>query len=121
MVEQEKNIMIDDKRLYEGMYVLRASLSDEARDKALKKIEEGIAEQGGEILKTHDQGRKRLAYEICRQREGYYYLLYFKVRPAAIEHLQSAYHLMDDLLRFINLRATEVKETIEFKPVGEQS
>ena len=113
-------MMTDETRLYEGMYVLRASLSDEARTKALKKIEDDITEQGGEILKMHDQGRQRLAYEIRRQREGYYYLFYFKVRPAAIEQLQSAYHLMEDLLRFITLQATEVKETLEFKPVGDQ-
>lgn len=111
--------MNPDQNLYEGMYILRASLSDDARDKAVKKIEEDIKEHGGELVKLMDRGRQRLAYDIAGQREGYYYLMYFKVPPAAIESMQRAYHLMEDLLRFMTLRTEEVPETVEFKPVGE--
>ena len=65
------------KNLYEGMYILSATLSDDARNKALDRIQNGITSRGGEILKIHAQGRKRLAYEIDGHREGYYYIIYF--------------------------------------------
>ena len=61
--------------LYEGMYILSATLSDEARQKALEKITTGITGRGGEIQKVFDQGRKKLAYEINEKREGHYFLL----------------------------------------------
>ena len=106
--------------LYEGMYILSATLSDEARKKALEKILTGITEQGGEILKVHEQGRKRLAYPIENHREGYYYLLYFNVKPSAISDLWQQYHLNEDLVRFITLRTEQVVEKIEFKSLIEQ-
>lgn len=103
--------------LYEGMYVVRATLSEDARQKALEKIQSGITHHGGEIVKIHDQGRRRLAYEIDGHREGYYYLLYFKVRPSAIAELWHEYHLNEDLVRFITLRTDKVLEKIEFKSI----
>jgi len=103
------------QNLYEGMYVIRATLSEDARAKALEKIQNGITQHGGEILKVHDQGRRRLAYEINGHREGYYYLLYFKVKPAAISELWQEYHLNEDLVRFITLTTDKVLEKIEFK------
>ncbi|MBS0654008.1 MAG: 30S ribosomal protein S6 [Verrucomicrobia bacterium] len=101
--------------LYEGMYILSATLSDDARQKALDKITSSIEGRGGEIHKTFDQGRKKLAYEINGRREGYYYLLYFSVPTAVMTEMWKEYHLNEDLLRFMTLRAEKVPEKIEFK------
>lgn len=106
--------------LYEGMYIISATLSDDARQKALEKIKKGITERGGEILKIHEQGRRRLAYEIEGHREGHYYIIYFNVKPAAISELWQEYHLHEDLIRFITMRAEKVMDKIEFKVLEEQ-
>lgn len=111
---------LNNKNLYEGMYIISATLSDDARNKALDKIQKGITERDGAILKIHDQGRKRLAYEIGGHREGYYYLMYFEVNPAAINELWHEYHLNEDLVRFVTLRADKVLDKIEFKQIEEQ-
>lgn len=110
----------EQPNLYEGMYIISATLSDDARNKILDRIKAGIAQFGGEIKKIHEQGRKRLAYDIQRQREGYYYLIYFSVNPSAISKLWHDYHLTEGLLRFITLRTEEVMEKIEFKSLVEQ-
>lgn len=110
----------DKQHLYEGMYIISASLSDDARNKAFQKIQTGITQRGGEILKIHDQGRRRLAYEIDGHREGYYYIIYFNLKPSAIAELWQEYHLNEDLVRFITLRADKVMEKIEFKALEEQ-
>jgi len=102
------------------MYVIKATLSEEARQKALDKILTGITSRGGEIKKIHDQGRRRLAYEIDGHREGYYYLIYFTVSPGAIGELWQEYHLNEDLIRYITLRADDVMEKIEFKALIEE-
>lgn len=106
--------------LYEGMYIVSAVLSDDARNKTLDKIQEGITSRGGEIVKIHNQGRRRLAYEIEGHREGYYYLIYFNSKPAAISDLWQEYHLNEDLIRFITLRADKVMDKIEFKTIEDQ-
>lgn len=111
--------MQEQKHLYEGMYILNATLSEEARKRALERITAGIADRGGEIHKVHDQGRKKLAYEIRGSREGYYFLLYFSAPTNALADLWREYHLNEDLLRFLTLKTEEVKETIEFKKLPE--
>jgi len=109
----------EKKNLYEGMYILSATLSEDARNKALDRIQAGITNHEGEIVKIHNQGRKRLAYEIDGHREGYYYIIYFNVKPSAINELWHEYHLNEDLVRFLTLRAEQVMDKIEFKSLVE--
>lgn len=106
---------------YEGMYILSATLSDDSRKKALDKIIDGIAEKGGSLEQTHDLGRRKLAYEIKKKREGHYYVLFFKAPTMVIKELWKEYHLHEDLLRFVTMRIEEVPATIEFKPLKVQS
>jgi small subunit ribosomal protein S6 len=108
------------RQLYEGMYILSAQLSDEARQKALARIENGITSRGGEVKKQHEWGKKRLAYNIEGHREGYYYILYFDIAAEQLSELWAEYHLNEDLVRFMTLCADEVLETIEFKSLAEQ-
>ena len=108
------------KQLYEGMYILSTTLSDEARQKALEKITAGITDRGGVMEKLHDQGRRKLAYEINGRREGHYYVLYFTAPSTIMKDLWRDYHLNEDLVRFITLRAEEVVDKIEFKPLLEE-
>lgn len=107
------------KRLYEGMYILNASLSEEALKKALERITKPIEERGGEIHKVHEMGRKKLAYEIDKHKQGQYFLLYFSVDPTLIEEMWKEYHLNEDLIRYVTMRVEKVVEKLEFKPIVE--
>lgn len=109
------------KGLYEGMYILSATLSEDSRKKAFDKITEGIVQKGGEIHKIHEQGRRKLAYEIDGKREGFYYVLYFTAPTPAISELWKDYQLHEDLIRFMTMRVEKVLETLEFKPLKQQS
>lgn len=108
MTEQKQN-------LYEGMYIISAKIGDDNRRKALEKIKSGITERGGTIVKLHDQGRRRLAYDIAGNKEGYYYLIYFNVNPAAISEMWHEYRLQGDLIRFITFTTEQVMDKVEFK------
>ena len=86
-LQQEK------QNIYEGMYVISSTLSEDARQKALDRITSGITEMGGTVHKIHDQGRRRLAYEVEGHREGHYFLIYRAMervppqrRPSALHH-----------------------------------
>lgn len=111
--------MKERNQLYEGMYILNATLSEDARAKALERIISEITNRGGEVHKVHDQGRKKLAYEIRGAREGYYFLLYFSAPTSKLSELWREYHLNEDLLRFLTLKTDEVKESLEFKKLPE--
>lgn len=106
--------------LYEGMYILSATLSDDARQKALEKVTSRITERQGEIHKVFDQGRRKLAYEINGRREGHYYILYFSVPAAHMQEMWREYHLNEDLIRFLTLTVEKVPEKIEFKSIAQE-
>jgi small subunit ribosomal protein S6 len=106
-------------RLYEGMYILNASLSEDALKKSLERITKTIEEGGGEIHKIHEMGRKKLAYQIDGHKQGQYFLLYFSVSPTLLQEMWKEYHLNEDLIRFVTMRAEKVVEKIEFKPLIE--
>lgn len=105
--------------LFEGMYVISATLSEDARIKAMDKIHEGIVQRGGEVLKQHDLGRTKLAYDIRGRKEGHYFVLFFSINPCHIDELWKDYHLHEDLLRFMTLKAEKVQEEIKFKSSSE--
>ncbi len=106
-----------ENHLYEGMYIISATLSEESRKKAFDKILQGITEKSGEVHKVHEMGRKKLAYSINGKREGYYYLVYFSSPAAAMKNLWEEYQLHEDLIRFMTLKTEKVLEKLEFKPL----
>jgi len=107
--------------LYEGMYILSATLSEEARNKAIEKITSSINHHAGEVKKIFNQGRKKLAYEINKRREGHYYVVYFTAASSSMPELWREYQLNEDLIRFMTLRAETVPEKIEFKTLAKES
>lgn len=110
----------DNRHLYEGMFVLSPSMGDEFRRGIMEKVSNLIAEHKGAIVKSHDMGRRRLAYEIDKQKEGWYWLVYFEMEPAMIASLWREFRLTEGILRFMTLRASRVLEKLEFKQLVEQ-
>ena len=102
------------KHLYEGMYVISTTLSEEARKKAMERIESDICQKGGEIHKLHDLGRQKLAYDIRGRKEGHYFVLFFSINSCEISDLWKEYHLHEDLMRFMTLRANKVQEELNY-------
>lgn len=105
--------------LYEGMYIIRSTLSDDARERALAKVTTIIESLGGSKEKILDWGRRKMVYEIKGCRDGHYYLLYFKLPTEAMNELIRENHLHEDLLRFIHVAVDSVPEgdEIKFKPI----
>lgn len=111
MSKKERN------QLYEGMYIISATLSDEARKKALERVMAEISQRKGEVVKVFDQGRRKLAFEINGRKEGYYYVVYFNAPSSILKEVWKEYHLNEDLIRFMTLRAEHVPENLDFKEI----
>lgn len=103
--------------LYEGMIILNAALSEEGRDAVWQRVLGMITSRGGSIEKVHDQGRRRLAYEINDRREGHYYLVYFKLPTQAVSELWRDFELDEDVIRYLTLQASKVLDKLEFRPL----
>ncbi len=110
-----------NKRLYEGIYIVNATLSEEARKKAIERIEKGITDKDGKIVKFHEWGKRKLAYEIDGRKEGFYFVIYFEIDTTTVNELWKEYHLNEDLLRFMTLETKEVLENLEFATTANRS
>jgi small subunit ribosomal protein S6 len=82
------------------MLILPAEADESVVSGALDRITGIVSEGGGEVGNVDRWGRRRLAYEIDRQNEGYYVVAEFRADPAVITALDRALHLADDVLRF---------------------
>jgi len=96
------NLITDNKtRHYETLYIVRPNLDEEGVDRAVATIEEHIKQLGGNIEATEKKGRRRLAYEVNKMRDGYYVLTTFRMRPDAIANIKRTMQLSEDVIRSI--------------------
>ncbi len=89
---------------YELALVLSAKLEDEERLAALEKVKDQITRFGGEIKDIDEWGKKRLAYEIQKEKEGFYYFIHFEAEPAAPAEVESRIRIMAPVLRFLSVK-----------------
>jgi small subunit ribosomal protein S6 len=87
-------------REYEIMLILPSDAEDSAVVAVVERITGILAKSGGEVGRVDKWGRRRLAYEIAHQNEGYYVVVAFKAEPEAIVELDRVLHLADDVVRF---------------------
>ena len=95
--------------LYETMYILRPDLSDDAVDAAISKYQTILKDGGAEILETQHRGKRRLAYDIKKYREGIYIQMNYKAPGAQIAVMERSMRLSDEVIRFMTVTQTESK------------
>jgi small subunit ribosomal protein S6 len=88
---------------YEMMYILRPDLGEEQVDQAIAKYENLLREQGAEDIEIQHRGRRRLAYEIQRQREGIYIQMNYKAPGAHVAVVERAMRLSEEVIRYLTL------------------
>ncbi len=84
---------------YEMLYILDASLSDEAKDGIIKKIEDLVTKNGGVIEKTDRWGLKKLQYPINYKSEGYYVLTTFEAENTLVVEIKRIIGITDGIIR----------------------
>ena len=81
------------------MLILPAEADEALVSTAVERITKVITPSGGEVTKLDRWGRKRFAYEIERQNEGYYVVVRFTAEPASQQELDRALKLADEVIR----------------------
>ena len=92
---------------YELALVVNAKIEDDERAAAVEKAKELIARFGGTVTEVEDAGKKRLAYEIQKMREGFYYFIQFDAEPTVPAEVEQDVRIMDNVLRFLVVRKDE--------------
>ena len=92
---------------YELALVVNAIIEDDARAAVVEKAKDYITRLGGTITNVDEWGKKRLAYEIQKMREGFYYFIQFDANADVPAQLEENVRIMDNVLRFLCVRADE--------------
>ena len=93
------------KRPYEVAVVVRPDSNEEVMNETVEQVKAWIeANQLGTVNKIDRWGRRKLAYEIDKQREGYYVLFEADIEPASINELERNLRLSTGVLRFLVVR-----------------
>jgi small subunit ribosomal protein S6 len=82
------------------MFIVPPEADESVVGGVIDRIAKIVSQAGGEVGKVDRWGRRRLAYEIARQSEGYYVVVAFTAEPSVIAELERSLHLADDVLRF---------------------
>ena len=92
---------------YELAFVVSAKIEDDARTAAVDKAKEYITRAGGTVTEVEEWGKKKLAYEIAHQSEGFYYFIQFESASDAPAKIEQDVRIMDNVLRFLCVRKDE--------------
>ena len=90
---------------YELAVVLNVKLEDEERAAAIEKITNYITRFGGTVTNIDEWGKKRLAYEIQKMKEGFYYFIQFDGDSTTPNELESRIRIMEPVIRYLCVKA----------------
>ena len=88
-------------RKYEMMYIIRTDVEQEVGQSTVEKFQGMITNGGGEISKHDLMGKRRLAYEIKKFRDGHYVLVHFNAEPAVVTELDRVLKISDEVIRHL--------------------
>jgi len=92
---------------YELCVVVNAKLEEEERTAVVDKCKGYIERFGGTITDVDDWGKKKLAYEINHEKEGFYYFIHFDAEPTAPAEIENRVRIVDNVIRFLCVRSEE--------------
>ena len=88
---------------YESVIIINPNCTEEAV-KALEDKFTGLINKNGNVESVENMGKKRLAYEIKKNKEAIYMLINFEAEPSSIAELERNYRITDEILKFIVVR-----------------
>ncbi|MEM6837812.1 MAG: 30S ribosomal protein S6 [Cyanobacteria bacterium P01_C01_bin.120] len=92
------------KLMYETMYILRPDILEEVVDAEIASYQEILQNQGATILETQHRGKRRLAYEIQRHREGIYIQMNYQGPGNVVAPMERAMRLSENVIRYLTIK-----------------
>ena len=92
---------------YELTIVVNAKIEDDERAAVVNKAKGYIERFGGKITNVDEAGKKKLAYDIQKMSEAFYYFIQFEAETTAPAEIENRVRIMDNVLRFLIVRTDE--------------
>jgi small subunit ribosomal protein S6 len=105
-------------RRYELMLILRPDVADDKAQAVIDRTTRQLTAGGGQIVKVAPWGRRRLAYQIDRFREGSYHIVLFEAPSDALAELERGLQITEEVLRHLVTRVERPAKAI--RPDGSE-
>ena len=89
---------------YELTVVVNAKIEDDVRVATVEKVKEYVARYGGTVTNVDEWGKKRLAYEIQKMKEGFYYFIQSEADATAPAEIERHVRIMENVIRYLCVR-----------------
>ncbi|MFU0827627.1 MAG: 30S ribosomal protein S6 [Lachnoclostridium sp.] len=89
---------------YELALVVNAKIEDEARTATVEAAKEIITRFGGTVTNVEDWGKKKLAYEVQKMKEGFYYFIQFDADSTCPREVEERVRIMENVMRFLCIK-----------------
>jgi small subunit ribosomal protein S6 len=100
-------------RIYEELFIIKPDATEEEIDQIIEQLTGVITSAGGTVDKTDKWGKRRLAYRVEKQREGYYVLIQFTSGPQTVKELERRLRVTDAVIKFLTVRIDETLKRLE--------
>lgn len=100
---------------YETLFVLKPTLTEEEIAKNIEAIQNVISTNGGEIAATDKLGMRNLAYEVQKNKRGYYTIIYYKAPGSAIKEIERNFRINENVIRFMTVKYENKKEQAQWE------
>lgn len=91
---------------YESVVIVNPNLEEESIKNLIKKFSD-LINTDGKVISVEEMGKRKLAYEIKKQKEGFYIVLKFEAKPELIAELERNYRITDEVMKFIVVKEEE--------------
>lgn len=88
---------------YESVIIINPSLEEEGIKGLIQRFTD-LINTDGKVESVEEMGKRRLAYEVKKNKEGYYVLFNFEAKPELIAELERNYRITDEVIKFIVVR-----------------
>jgi small subunit ribosomal protein S6 len=95
---------------YETIFIINPSIESEDIEQVIEDTQNLISGSGGTVIRVDKWGKKRLAYEVKGNRDGYYVLVNFEAEPQFIQRLGRYYGLTEEIIKYMTIRPEELPE-----------
>ena len=89
---------------YDLTVVVNANIEHDVRVATVEKVKEYVARYGGTVTNVDEWGKKRLAYEIQKMKEGFYYFIQFEADATAPAEIERHVRIMENVIRYLCVR-----------------
>ena len=91
---------------YESVIIINPNVDEEGIKALIKKFTD-LINNDGKLEKADELGKRKLAYEIQKNKEGYYVVFYFESNPNLISELERNYRITDEVIKFMTTKVEE--------------